>query len=247
MTCRAILLALTLCLFSAMTCGRAAAADGDQLFSAANEAYSRGDYQRAIALYEEVQPTVGYSPHLLYNLGNSYARAGQTGRAVLAYERGLRLAPDDPDLQGSLQLLRRDKGLFSDPPQGWRPMELLSLDRWALLALAALVAMATWQLLALWKARLRRGRLPASLCCLLVMTLAATAAAVRHRSFNPSVVIAADARLLLSPFPSSASLGQLQEGRLVRVEKTHGEYLYVALESGRRGWIDKRQIEAVVK
>ena len=246
MSWRAIILALALCFFSAMTCGKAAA-DGDQRYTAANEAYSRGDYQRAITLYEEVLAAVGYSPHLLYNLGNSYARAGETGRAVLAYERGLRLAPDDADLQGSLQLLRRDKGLFADPPQSWRAVELLSLERWALLALASLVIMALWHLLALWSPRLRRGRLPASLCALLVIALAVTAAAVRHQSYNPSVVIAADARLLLSPFPSSTSLGRLQEGRLVRVEKAHGDYLYVAEESGRRGWMDRRQLEAVVR
>lgn len=237
------LLLLTLPVVVVSNQAMAAAADHQRLFHEANLAYSGGDFKQAISLYEEVVASQGFAANVLFNLGNSYAQAGQVGRAVLNYERGLRLAPDDADLQGNLQLLRREKGLFAEPPQGWQPFSLLSLDRWALLALIALLLLAVWRLAALKVPWARRYHLSISLLCLAVIFLATTATVVRYRSFNPSVVIADDARLLLSPFPSSASVGAIQEGRLVMADKSHGDYLYVADENGRRGWMVAPQLE----
>ena len=37
--------------------------------------------------------STGYDAAQLYNLGNAYARAGQSGLAVLSYERARLLAP----------------------------------------------------------------------------------------------------------------------------------------------------------
>ena len=47
-----------------------------------------------------------YSADGLYNLGNSYARAGQLGLAALAYERAGLLAPNDPDIHANLVFVR---------------------------------------------------------------------------------------------------------------------------------------------
>lgn len=219
----------------------------EALFDQANAAYGGGDFPRAITLYHEVLASGSHSANLFFNLGNSYAQDGQVGRAILSYERGLRLSPDDADLQGNLQLLRREKGLFGETVPGWQPLHLLSLDRWALLALAALVFLALWQVTALARPWARRWRLVATLVGLFLLLLASTGVAVRQRSFNPSVIVAEDARLLLSPFPTAASVGAIQEGRLVRVEKRHGEYLYVADDNGRRGWLVESQLEAVCR
>jgi len=240
------LLAALLAIF--MSAGQAAAAQAPEaLFHQANAAYGGGDFPKAIALYHEVLASGAHSANLFLNLGNSYAQDGQVGRAILSYERGLRLSPDDADLQGNLQLLRREKGLFGETVPGWQPLHLLSLDRWALLALAALLFLAIWQVSALTLPWARRWRLAASLVGLVLLLLASTGVAVRQRSYNPSVVVAPDARLLLSPFPAAASVGAIQEGRLVKVEKRHGDYLYVADDNGRRGWLIESQLEAVCR
>ena len=47
-----------------------------------------------------------YSADGLYNLANSYARAGKPGLAVLNYERAALLAPDDPDINANLEYVR---------------------------------------------------------------------------------------------------------------------------------------------
>src|SRR6204780_384259 len=56
------------------------------------------------ALAQPSQPQ--YSADGLYNLANSYARAGKPGLAVLSYERAALLAPDDPDINANLAYVR---------------------------------------------------------------------------------------------------------------------------------------------
>src|SRR5450631_1410960 len=61
-------------------------------------------------------PPPSYSAAQLYNLANSYARAGQPGLAVLNYERARLLAPGDPDIEANLQRIRDSAHLPSDSP-----------------------------------------------------------------------------------------------------------------------------------
>src|SRR5208282_4339988 len=55
-----------------------------------------------------------YSAAGLYNLANSYARAGKPGMAVLNYERAILLAPNDPDIEANLRHVRESARL---PPE----------------------------------------------------------------------------------------------------------------------------------
>src|SRR5271154_658018 len=52
------------------------------------------------------QPQPGYSASALYNLANSFARAGKPGLAVLNYERARLLDPKDPDIEANLRHVR---------------------------------------------------------------------------------------------------------------------------------------------
>jgi hypothetical protein len=56
-----------------------------------------------------------FSAAALYNLGNSYARAGRPGLAVLNYERASLLAPNDPDIDANLKWVRATSHLPSAP------------------------------------------------------------------------------------------------------------------------------------
>jgi tetratricopeptide (TPR) repeat protein len=218
----------------------------DLLLQQANEAYSRGEYDQAIARYEQLTESAGYSAAVLYNLANSYARTGKIGLAVLNYERALRLAPGDSDISGNLELVRKESGLFAGEYSGVeRFFRILEAHRWPQLILLALVLFTLFRLAALkhrFSAKVS-GTMAAS--CLLLLCLGTAATIYRYREFNPAVVIAPDARLLISPFPSAASVGAIQEGRLVYPEKAHGDFSYVSDETRRKGWIAAASIANV--
>lgn len=216
------------------------------LFQEANTAYSRGDYVEAIEKYRQITTASGFSPSVLYNLANSYALLGQPGLAVLNYERALRLAPSDADISGNLQLVKKENGLFPrESSRTERFLQLLNMNQWTALLLFSLISLTIFQAAALKFRFSRQLHIGVTTSCCLLLCLAIAGTLFRYHSFNPSVVIAADAKLLISPFASSASIGALQEGRLVYPQKRHGDFSYVTDETDRQGWIPSSQIEAV--
>src|SRR6202044_2357015 len=62
----------------------------------------------------------GYSAPSLYNLANSFARAGKPGLAVLNYERARLLDPKDPDIEANLRHVREASGLPPDSRSGFQ-------------------------------------------------------------------------------------------------------------------------------
>ncbi|UCH83010.1 MAG: tetratricopeptide repeat protein [Candidatus Latescibacterota bacterium] len=75
-------------------------------FERANAFYESGDYFDAVKHYETLVGVGVEDEHLFYNLGNAYYRTNELGRAVLFYERALRLSPRDSDTRENLSLVR---------------------------------------------------------------------------------------------------------------------------------------------
>ena len=239
-----IVLLAVLILLCTVTAGAA-----DNLFEQANQADTRGDYQQAINLYLEVASQDGVSGSLLYNLANSYAAAGQVGRAVLNYERALRLAPGHTDIQANLDQVRKDAGLYrDDTPIYERIAELLEADQWLMLSGVALLLLAITTLAAnlvtIIPLALTRLIVFSSL---LVIMISLPPALFRYQSWNDGVVTGQEARLRISPFPEATSSGTISAGRQVRPGKTHGDYVLVRDKTGRSGWIGKDSFERVAE
>lgn len=76
--------------------------DASEIIAQADSAYTADDFQKAIELYNYAIQSFGTSSKLYYNLGNSYYRMGQMGKAILAYERALRLDPANKDARENL-------------------------------------------------------------------------------------------------------------------------------------------------
>lgn len=72
----------------------------------ADSAYNKEDYRLAITLYNQDLAENGPDAQVYYNLGNAYFRNDNLGRAVLSYERSLRLDPTDGDARHNLEFVR---------------------------------------------------------------------------------------------------------------------------------------------
>lgn len=71
----------------------------------ADSAYNRKDFKSAVRLYHQAINADGVSPEVLYNLGNAYYRIGNLGRAVIYYNRALRLDPSMTDARTNLDFV----------------------------------------------------------------------------------------------------------------------------------------------
>ena len=71
--------------------------DALTLYHTANTAYQKQDYAGAIKLYEQLITDDNVSTEVYFNLGNSYFKEGNVPRAIINYERGKKLSPEDED------------------------------------------------------------------------------------------------------------------------------------------------------
>jgi tetratricopeptide (TPR) repeat protein len=99
--------------FSAAETGElnALLAEGHQLFQQASNTEDENSalllYQKALYRFERViEEGQGNNGKLFYNIGNTYYRLGDTGRAILFYRRAQLLIPADPNLKHNLRYVR---------------------------------------------------------------------------------------------------------------------------------------------
>lgn len=245
MKCKQQVIRIAFFVFLLLLAIRPALAADDDLFHKATRAYSAGEYQLAIDSFESLAAD-GLSSTLLYNLANSYAQAGQTGMAILNYEKASRLAPGDSDIRGNLELLRKEKGLFQEEQTiTQRFVGFLGLNQWTILALCGFVLLALILLLPSSLSMKRSSRRIVVGVCLLLTMSAGMGMYGQVRHYRDAVVVVADARLRISPFESAASTGSIQEGRLLTPLQTHNNYVLVKDETGRSGWLASKEFRAI--
>jgi tetratricopeptide (TPR) repeat protein len=78
----------------------------EQLFSRANDLYRAAQYSEAVDAYETIARQGSVNGNLYYNLGNSYFKKGEIGKAILNYERARQFMPYDSDLKANLDYAR---------------------------------------------------------------------------------------------------------------------------------------------
>lgn len=120
-------------------------------FEQANNFYENQQFDSAIAYYEKILGTGINNSNVLYNLGNSYFRQDKLGLAILHYERALRLAPHDPDINTNLRFARLHiVDRVPEPPHSFiqnlfwflHTMFPLSTQIWILLILLFIISIA---------------------------------------------------------------------------------------------------------
>jgi tetratricopeptide (TPR) repeat protein len=74
------------------------------LLDSAETAYMKKDYDRAIAIYEEVSQGKYLSGDLFYNLANAYYKSGNFPFAILNYEKALKFEPRNEDYIHNLKI-----------------------------------------------------------------------------------------------------------------------------------------------
>jgi tetratricopeptide (TPR) repeat protein len=79
----------------------------DEAWKRGNDAYLHGDYEGAVAAYEELDRQGVVSEDLYFNLGDAYYRKGRLGPAAWAFERAATLDPDDEDTRFNLEQTRK--------------------------------------------------------------------------------------------------------------------------------------------
>lgn len=219
-------------------------------------AYEQGQWAEACAAWETLSGAGIVSAPLQYNLGNAYFKAGDLPRAILSWERTLKLDPSHADARFNLQFagnLTQDR-IDAVPEfifKAWlrKLCYGLSSNTWAILGLvlfAAFLAMLLLFLLGPTSAGRKTGFFTGIVLLLLCVGTVSFALWQRNEGIRAdSAVVMRPVAPVKSAPSSGTDLFVLHEGTKVRLLDDVGEWKNIALADGRQGWIRTKDIEVI--
>ena len=90
----------------------------DSLFALGNRYFRIEKYDYALDAYSAILEQVEH-PDLYFNMGNTFYRLGDVGKAVWAYEKGLQFSPRQKDLNHNLDIVNTRVQDRIEMPQGY--------------------------------------------------------------------------------------------------------------------------------
>jgi tetratricopeptide (TPR) repeat protein len=187
------------------------------------------------------------SANALYNLGNAYARANQPALAILNYERARLLAPDDPDIEANLRIVRTAANQPSPAPtQLARAVAVLPPTLTAWLGVVGVLCLGG-ALIAGLKSTSRAGLRRSSVVVgIALLGWTGVSAVVFWPAVHAAVVVTDAAPVRVSPVPMGDPLFTLPLAETVEVTAAHEDYVLIRTRAGKAGWAARANVVPVV-
>ena len=248
------ILSLFLLTLSATFCyGNEAAA----IMNRADSAYQQENYADAIALYEQVVANGNEGATLFYNLGNAYYKIGENAKALLWYERALKLDPSDEDIQHNIAFVNRkiiDKidavpeTLFA---QWWQKVTNLMNERqWAVLSIIGsfLLFLSIGAYLFARSGGVRTtGFVTFWISIIVIVFSVIFSAKQKEKATQHTEAIVMDLVVDAKNAPNAAgkNLFVIHEGLKVQITNEMNGWVEIRLPNGEKGWIAQNSIEKI--
>ena len=230
----------------------------ESMWDEANLAYTEGRWQDAVDGYQLIADASLESAPLWCNLGNAYYRVGNVSKAILCYERSLKIDPSYDDARFNLDFLNAQIQDRIDPVpelilKTWmrKVSHLLDSNAWAvcfLVLLALTLALVLLFLLASSLAGRRIGFFAA------LVTILLAAGALSFSLWQKNEYMQADKAIVMRPvasvksspsYESAKDLFVLHEGTKVTIIDSVGSWNNIELADGRQGWIPSSDLERI--
>lgn len=238
--------------------GHASDAYVDSLFNAANAAYTEGVWSEAVQAYSAIENLGLESPALYCNLGNAWFKNGDVSKAILYYERALKLDPSYDDARYNMTVASDFVQDRIEPVpefilKTWvrNLCYALDSDAWAVSGLVFFAVAVAALLLFLLSGSLvwrRTGFFSAVVFFLLSLS------AVSFSFWQRSDYSRKDGAIIMAPVVSvrsspsseaSTDLFILHEGTKVQILDEVGDWRNIELADGRQGWMKSADMEII--
>jgi hypothetical protein len=226
----------------------------DSLWTDAQDAYLKNDFGGAALRFEEYLANAPGSFQAMYNLGNCYLQDGNTGKAILWYERAGKIRPFDPDLRHNLSIAKERR---KDPVVEIREFfavrwikavsGLLPVKWWGVLSVGLfwiLVFVCGW---AVRKSAWRSKRW--IIVAISVAWVCVLAFAMLRRSDlmddTAAVVLRDEVEVTIAPDPGSKLVAKINAGEKVLILDSLTQYYKIRLANFEQGWLNKQSVERI--
>ena len=229
----------------------------EQLLQRADSAYQQENYAEAITLYEQIAANGNEGAILFYNLGNAYYKNGENAKALLWYERALKLDPSDEDIQHNIAFVNRkiiDKidavpeTLFA---QWWHKVtDLLTERQWAVLSIIGsfLLFLSIGAYLFARSGGVRTtGFVTFWISIIVIVFSVIFANKQKEKATHHTEAIVMDLVVDAKNAPNAGgkNLFVIHEGLKVQITNEMNGWVEIRLPNGEKGWIAQNSIEKI--
>ena len=215
----------------------------------AEKAYDSKKYKEAIDSYEKLIKE-GYKSYQLYfNLGNSYYRNNDLGKAIYYYELARKIEPNDEDVRINLAIASGKTIDKIDSKENFFIMAVktnllssFSTGTWAWLTIICVVGACLLFFVFINSNVLIIKRISFLLSCLLFISFVVTYflgySAVKTRYENKfAIVLTKEIKIMNEPTAMAKVKFALHEGTKIHVVENNGDWLLIKLDNGNEGWV----------
>ncbi|MCK5451761.1 MAG: tetratricopeptide repeat protein [Candidatus Omnitrophica bacterium] len=228
--------------------------DTDMSFEQASVCYGRGEYDKAVAVYEDILSGGVESRSIYYNLGNAYFKLGAMGKAILNYERAKKIMPRDADLAANIRLARSmikgGKVVSERTIWDWYPVKVysnnFSLNEITIFSSGMYIAAILLLILGVVNPNIKRKAIVITIILFIFIAINTLIMWRKDGGMGrDAVVISSQTDALFGPFDSETKFFTLYEGVNCDVVRSKGEWCKIRREDGKTGWVKKDEIEIV--
>jgi len=231
------------------------AAEPVERMALGNAAYERAEYFEAVDIYRSLLDEGYEDPDLYYNLANAYLKAELLGWAILNYERALRLAPRDADVEANLAYARsRMVDIIASENAPWLVSalasvhHLLGVPQTLWLTSTLWFAVAAVSILGVLRPAWRNRVRILMLGLVVLVVLSGVSAAFKIYDLEaraPGIVVVEEVQVMSGPGAEYAREFVLHAGTGVEVKRAYRGWLEVALSEEMRGWVSADAVEPI--
>jgi tetratricopeptide (TPR) repeat protein len=223
----------------------------------ADVAYTAGEFNNALEIYNSALEKGYESADLYYNVANCYFRKGELAASILNYERALKLDPSHDDAKHNLEFAQTRTVDKIDSlgtvflVDWWNAIaNMTSADAWAWIAISLFVVMLVALSLYIFvrKMWVRKVGFSVAIVALFFTIISILCAYTRYEvetSKSEAIVFSQTVTIKSSPDSSGNDLFILHEGTKVKIKSTLGEWVEISTLDGNSGWMPASAIEVI--
>lgn len=225
-----------------------------ELYKSANEFYKAKQFAQSAEQYEKILAQGYKTAEVYYNLGNCYYKTKAISKAILNYERAIKLSPDDEDIRHNLKLAELNTIDKIQPLQQigiviwWNDFTASNSSKvWGIIAAIALWIAVLVFALSIYFGRRKMFYLLSFLLFVFSVSFLSLAISQKNKeeNKNAAVLMIANATIKSAPDAGSSELFMIHEGTRFKIEDEVGEWNKIKLDDGKVGWIEKGSFEKI--
>lgn len=229
----------------------------EEWFQKGNTAYTNAAYKQAVEAYLKSLEEGEHSAALYYNLGSAYYRMNAVAESIYYFEKGLALAPDDPDLNNNILFAKNmTVDAIEELPQTQvaqfqsKFLSVLSLQHWTWLSLLLVWLFALFITGYLWfqSSRVKKQLFVSALLFGTLGIAAYFAANTKNSQLQSEQYgIVFSERIEVNNEPNRRSEIQftLHEGTKVQILEQFQEWQKIRIANGAEGWVSDANIRSL--